>query len=98
MTGETSMGVDSRNVCPKSGQECDFFIKLNEELTAVSDVAPEVIAGMSQDDSELVMYNPQRHAAAISGARKIAVQHCVSIDANCGLPSQQKSTAHHGRS
>jgi hypothetical protein len=91
MSIEASQGVDVRNVCPKSGQECDFFIKLNDEFTSTQPIDSEVLSGLSPDDSEMMLYSPQRHAAAVDGARRIAVRDCVTIDANCGMPSQQKS-------
>lgn len=97
MTVEASGSVDVRNVCPKSGRECDFFIKLNEEFTNTVAIEPEVMAGMSAEEVKALMYNPQRHAAAVDGARKIAVRDCVAIDANCGMSSEQKSRSNSHR-
>lgn len=94
---EGNSTVDVRNVCPKSGRECDFFVGLNEDFTTHLDVDHEVLAGLSLEDANLLAYNPQRHADAIDGARRIAVKNCVAIDENCGLPSRQKSanSGHH---
>ncbi len=95
MSIETNISTDPRNVCPISGQECDFFVRLNDELTRTIEIDPEILGTMSQVDVATVLYSPERHTAAVVGARKIALKECVTLNTDCGLPSEQKSQHHH---